>query len=194
MAEEEIKTPMDEDDIKTTMYEEFLDTIPVFYRGCIIALVSMLSLGLPLLWFVVIYQLVMRKKREKAFFDALEEQIKEGFQELADSYADSTEKLDDSYAAPMGRLDEARNAAEESNRLMAEADERARDRNFRELADKLFGSQEDEISWRDREIESLNKEKKALELAVKKWREAHEYLQQYSLEENEKRRLESPAS
>ena len=173
---------MDEEEAKTAIYERFLDTIPFFYRGYIIALVSMLSLGLPLLWLVVIYQLVMRKKREKEFFDVLEEQIEEAFQEVVDSYRD----------APVGKLDEARNAAEESNRLMAEADERARDRNFRELADKLFGSQEDEISLRDREIESLNQEKKALELAVKKWREAHEYLQQYSLEENEKKTAITP--
>ena len=77
---------------------------------------------------------------------------------------------------------------------MAEADERARDRNFRELAVKLFGTQEDEISLRDQELESLRQEKQALELAVKRWRETHEHLQQYTLEENEKRRLESPAS
>ena len=92
----------------------------------------------------------------------------------------------------MGTLDEARNAAEESNRLMAEADERARDRNFRELADKLFGSQEDEISWRDQELENLRQENQALELAVKRWRETHEHLQQYTLEESEKRGLEPP--
>ena len=70
---------------------------------------------------------------------------------------------------------------------MAEADERARDRNIRELADKLFGSQEDEISWRDQELENLRQEKQALELAVKRWRETHEHLQQYTLEENEKK-------
>ena len=95
MDEEEIETLMDEEETKKTMYEKFLDTSPIFYRGCIIALVSMLSLGLPLLWFVVIYQLVMRKKREKEFFDALEEQVEEAFQEVVDSYHD----------APMGTLD-----------------------------------------------------------------------------------------
>lgn len=174
---------MDEEETKTSMYEEFMDAIPVYYRGCIVALVAMLSFGLPLLWLVVIYQLVMRKRIIVKNFNALEEQIEKGFQEVADF-----------HVAPMGHLDEARNAAEESNRLMAEADERARDRNFRELADKLFGSQEDEISWRDQELESLRQEKQALELAVKRWRETHEHLQQYTLEENEKRQLESPAT
>ncbi len=184
MDEEEIKTPADEEEIEITMYEEFMGAIPFYYRGWVIALVALFSFQLPLLWLVVIYQLVMRKRMIVENFNALEEQIKVGFLEVAAS----------SRVAPMGKLDEARNAAEESNRLMAEADERARDRNFREMAVKLFGTQEDEISWRDQELESLRQEKQALELAVKRWRETHEHLQQYTLEENEKRRLESPAS
>ena len=194
MDEEEIETPMEEEGTQRRMYEEYRGAVPFYYRGWAIVTLALISIKLPLLWVAVIYLIIMRNLRIIDYFDALEKQIKEGFQELADSYADSTEKLDDSYAVPMGRLDEARNAAEESNRLMAEADERARDRNFRELAVKLFGTQEDEISLRDQELESLRQEKQALELAVKRWRETHEHLQQYTLEENEKRRLESPAS
>ena len=126
MAEEEIKTPMDEEETQRRMYEEYRGAIPFYYRGWAIVTLALISIKLPLLWVAVIYLIIMRNLRIIDYFDALEVSIKEAVQESNDLYVDAMTKAKEAegyFNEALEMVEEAkRNVAAESNRLKANAE------------------------------------------------------------------------
>jgi hypothetical protein len=195
MVEEEIKTPMDEVEIELTLYEEFVNKIPFYYRGWAITLVAFLSFNLPLLWLVVIYQLIMRERTIVAIFEAFEEFREQELEEAYDNVTDAMEKIKEAKRNVAEESNQLRAAAECEiwlNRQIAEAQRAAEEealdcnRKFGEQIDEMYKEAHEKVEL---EIEALLKEKAALNLAVKQLRETHEQLQMVYAEEDEIRTL-----